>query len=269
MPTDQVAPHAPEPSPVESAQAVPPPPPHSAPPSASAWQPQPPAPATSPASGPTSAPDFRSGHPQLPPSPAAYAGGAVTAAPAPWTPNPGAHPAPDPNRTVNRGAVRAGAGGATQAAPPQVQAAQCAAGHLSPAHAAVCRVCRIPMPANPGVFWTPRPVLGRLVCSNGEVFVLDRGIVLGRAPVIPEGHQGDAPNLVKLVDPTLELSSQHLEIRLDHWLVLAVDLGSTNGSDVRAPGRPPVRLVPGVPELLEPGAVVSLADVLTLTFEVW
>ncbi|MBK8867273.1 MAG: FHA domain-containing protein [Dermatophilaceae bacterium] len=125
------------------------------------------------------------------------------------------------------------------------------------------------MPANPVVFWTPRPVLGRLVSSNGDVFVLDRGLILGRAPSIPEGHLGDPPNLVKLVDPSLELSSQHLEIRLDHWLVLAVDLGSTNGSDVIIPGREPVRLVAGVPEMLEPGAVVSLADVLTLTYEVW
>ncbi len=231
---------------------VPTPPPAQAPPlpgPGSGWQPQAP--------------------PQAPPSPPAYASNPPTPAPSAWSPAPAARPAPDPNRTVNRAALRAGAGGASQAAPPQVQAAQCSAGHLSPAHAAVCRVCRIPMPPNPPVFWTPRPVLGRLVCSNGEVFVLDRGLVLGRAPVVPEGHQGDAPNLVKLVDPTLELSSQHLEIRLDHWMVLAVDLGSTNGSDVRAPGREPVRLVPGMPELLEPGTVVSLADVLTLTFEVW
>ncbi len=178
-------------------------------------------------------------------------------------------PAPDASRTVNRGPLhRHFSGGSSHAAPPQVQAAQCAAGHLSPAHASVCRVCRLAMPPNPHVFWTPRPVLGRMVCSNGDVFVLDRGLVLGRAPAIPQGHQGDVPNLVKLVDHTLELSSQHLEIRLDHWLVLAVDLGSTNGTDVRPPNRAPVRLVPGVPELLEPGAVVSLADVLTLTFEV-
>ena len=112
-----------------------------------------------------------------------------------------------------------------------------------------------------------------LICGNSlrhrQIYSCLLYTSLGRAPSIPEGHLGDPPNLVKLVDPSLELSSQHLEIRLDHWLVLAVDLGSTNGSDVIIPGREPVRLVAGVPEMLEPGAVVSLADVLTLTYEVW
>ncbi len=191
----------------------------------------------------------------------------VVAPPTPAAPSQPVASAGVVNQTVNRSTL--GQRGPGQSAPPQVQAAQCGSGHFSPAHAGVCRVCRVPMPANPVVFWTPRPVLGRLVSSNGDVFVLDRGLILGRAPSIPEGHLGDPPNLVKLVDPSLELSSQHLEIRLDHWLVLAVDLGSTNGSDVIIPGREPVRLVAGVPEMLEPGAVVSLADVLTLTYEVW
>lgn len=222
-----------------------------------AWSPQPVAAPAAPAQPGPGGPAYQ------PPPPGAGGQGSIPpAAPRPVV--------PDANRTVNRSALhRAGPVGTSQAAPPQVQAAQCPAGHLSPAHAAVCRVCRSAMPPNPHVFWTPRPVLGRLVCSNGDVFVLDRGLVLGRSPVIPDGHQGDVPNLVKLVDHTLEISSQHVEIRLDHWMVLAIDLGSTNGTDVRAPGREPVRLVPGVPELLEPGAVVSLADVLTLTFEVW
>jgi len=116
--------------------------------------------------------------------------------------------------------------------------------------------------------WVPRPILGRLVFSNGDVVTLDRGLVLGRSPLLPPGHSGEQPNLVKLNDPTLEISSQHLEVRLDHWFVLVIDLGSTNGTFVTLPGQQPMRLRPGVQQPIERGMVVSLADVLTFTFEV-
>jgi hypothetical protein len=168
--------------------------------------------------------------------------------------------------TVNRSTL-VGTGGAMRSVAPEVQAGRCPRGHLSPAHAAVCRVCGVPMPPQNAV-WVPRPILGRLVFSNGDIVTLDRGLVLGRAPSLPPGHNGEQPNLVKLNDPTLEVSSQHLEVRLDHWYVLVVDLGSTNGTLVTLPGQQPMRLRPGTPQPIEPGTVVNLADVLTFTFEV-
>jgi len=178
----------------------------------------------------------------------------------------GPTPAARPDLTVNR-SMLVGAGGAARAMAPEVQAGRCPRGHLSPAHAAVCRVCGAVLPAQNAV-WVPRPVLGRLVFSNGDLVTLDRGLVLGRAPSLPAGHNGEQPNLVKLNDPTLEVSSQHLEVRLDHWYVLVIDLGSTNGTLVTLPGQQPLRLRPGTPQPIEPGTVVNLADVLTFTFEV-
>ncbi len=175
--------------------------------------------------------------------------------------SPGLH-----DQTVNRQLLARY--GTPPASAPEVQAARCSAGHLSPAHAEVCRVCGVRMPLPPEPFWTARPVLGRLVFSNGDVVTLDRGLVLGRAPRIPDGHTGDQPNLVKLNDPTNEVSSQHLEVRLDHWYVLVVDLGSTNGTEVRLPGQDPMRLRPGTPLPIEPGTVVNLAEVLRFVFEV-
>ncbi len=160
-----------------------------------------------------------------------------------------------------------GSGGAARAMAPEVQAGRCPQGHLSPAHAAVCRVCGVPLPPQNAV-WVPRPILGRLVFSNGDIVTLDRGLVLGRSPSLPAGHNGEQPNLVKLNDPTLEVSSQHLEVRLDHWYVLVLDLGSTNGTLVTLPGQQPLRLRPGTPQPIEPGTVVNLADVLTFVFEV-
>lgn len=171
-----------------------------------------------------------------------------------------------PDLTVNR-SMLVGSGGAARAMAPEVQAGRCPQGHLSPAHAAVCRVCGVPLPPQNAV-WVPRPILGRLVFSNGDIVTLDRGLVLGRSPSLPAGHNGEQPNLVKLNDPTLEVSSQHLEVRLDHWYVLVLDLGSTNGTLVTLPGQQPLRLRPGTPQPIEPGTVVNLADVLTFVFEV-
>lgn len=206
------------------------------------------------------------GPPSASPTPAAAPQRSITSTPVAG-PSPSVPSAPArADLTVNRSTL-VGAGGAMRSAAPEVQAGRCPRGHLSPAHAAVCRVCGVPMPPQNAV-WVPRPILGRLIFSNGDVVTLDRGLVLGRAPSLPAGHNGEQPNLVKLNDPTLEVSSQHLEVRLDHWYVLVVDLGSTNGTLVTLPGQQPMRLRPGTPQPIEPGTVVNLADVLTFTFEV-
>lgn len=180
----------------------------------------------------------------------------------------GSRSAPGPGdpiaeRTVSRAALRMPGGPDG----PLVLAARCPYGHLSPAHAAQCRVCRHPVPPQPG-FEVARPALGRLRFSNGEVVVLDRSIIMGRNPMVPPGYTGEQPNLLKLSDPGKDISSQHAEVRLDYWHVVVNDLGSTNGTHVVLPGREPLQLRPDDPVAIEPGTRVILAGFVDFTFEV-
>jgi hypothetical protein len=148
-----------------------------------------------------------------------------------------------------------------------VVAARCPAGHLSPAYAGTCRVCHQPLPPQQPTE-VPRPQLGILRLSNGDTVALDRGVILGRNPRLPSGYSGEQPNLVRLTDPGKDVSSQHLEVSLDYWHVLVSDLGSTNGTEVILPGRPPIQLRPNDPMTIEPGTRVVLAGVFDFVFEV-
>lgn len=148
-----------------------------------------------------------------------------------------------------------------------VVAARCEAGHLSPGHASKCRVCGNLIPAQEP-FEVARPTLGVLRLSNGDTVPLDRGAILGRNPHLSEDHDGEQPNLVRLADPGKDVSSQHLDVSLDYWHVLVTDLGSTNGTTVELPGRPPQQLRAHDPLAIEPGTRVILADVIEFVFEV-
>lgn len=150
---------------------------------------------------------------------------------------------------------------------PLVVAARCPQGHLSPAYAGTCRVCRQQLPPQQP-FEVERPPLGVLRLSNGESVLLDRGAVLGRNPHLPPDWTGEQPNLIRLTDPNRDISSQHVEVRLDFWHVLVRDLGSTNGTDVILPGADPVALRPMDAMTIEPGTRVILAGVFEFTYEV-
>jgi len=157
--------------------------------------------------------------------------------------------------------------GHASAAATMVVAAKCPSGHLTPAYAGRCRVCGQPLPPQQP-FEAPRPSLGTLRLSNGDLVPLERGVIMGRNPHLPPGYTGEQPNLIKLADPEKDISSQHLEVSLDFWHVLVTDLGSTNGTEVVLPGQPPVRLTPNDPMMIEPGTRVILAGVQDFIFEV-
>jgi hypothetical protein len=147
-----------------------------------------------------------------------------------------------------------------------VVAVRCPAGHLNPPYAEKCRVCRAPIPAQQPI-QVPRPPLGVLRLSNGAVLTLDRGAVLGRNPRAVPGIAGPPPNLYRINDPTKDVSSQHLEVRLEGWFVTVRDLNSTNGTQVTLPGRPPVALRANEPMTIEPGTKVLLASSFDFMFE--
>jgi FHA domain len=204
------------------------------------------------------------------------AGGLIDAMP--WEPDPAAMPwepgpaAPDETGfTVKRGNPP---GPPSWAAPPPdkigpaVPALICPAGHVNPPSEARCRRCGTELPPDPVV--VPRPVLGVLRLSVGDVITLDRGVVMGRNPKsdFPGTDGEERPHVVRLPSEVSGISRTHLRITLDGWHVLVTDLNSTNGTMVTLPGREPGQLRPGQPVPIEPGTVVTLANGIDFRYEV-
>jgi pSer/pThr/pTyr-binding forkhead associated (FHA) protein len=162
-------------------------------------------------------------------------------------------------QTINRAQLRVATAG------PTVLAGHCPSGHLSPVHAPTCRVCGAPIPQQ-DAFEIARPTLGTLTSGGSVMVTLDKGVLLGRAPDVPAGD--DPPHVLRLRSPENDISRNHAEIVIDGWNVYVRDLGSTNGTIVGLPGQPPLRLRENDLQLLSPGSTVTLADEVTLTFEV-
>lgn len=204
---------------------------------------------------------------ELPPvalDPAALDPAAPDAAVPPTDPATVAPPVPDV--TMDRSALSPGTEGPADS--PVVLAVICPAGHHSSPHASTCRVCGRDIPTQQP-FQTPRPQLGTLVVSTGGLVPLDRGILLGRAPKVnADLPPSSRPHLVRLASRENDISRNHAEVILEGWHVLVRDLGSTNGTTVTLPGQEPVRLRPTEDFGIEPGAVITLADEVSLTYEV-
>jgi hypothetical protein len=151
---------------------------------------------------------------------------------------------------------------------PVVPALLCPSGHVNPPSGATCRRCGAPLPHDPVP--VPRPVLGVLRLSLGDVIALDRGVLMGRNPRTDfAGTDGEErPHVVKLPSADGDISRTHLRITLDGWHVLVTDLNSTNGTLVTLPGRDPQQLRPGEPVPIQPGTVVTLADGIDFRYEV-
>jgi hypothetical protein len=112
---------------------------------------------------------------------------------------------------------------------------------------------------------SPASTQRQLRLSTGQVIVVDRRIVFGRAP---RGLLGSAgTTFVRLRSPHRDLSRTHAEVVLDDRIAYVRDLGSTNGTTLTNPGGAPVRLQPHEPARLEPGAVVNMADEVNMRYE--
>ncbi len=173
------------------------------------------------------------------------------------------HAAPDV--TTDRGALHRNDDDLDR---PVVLAVLCPAGHPSPPHAGTCRTCGREIPPQQP-FQTPRPALGLLRISTGGAVPLDRGVLLGRAPRVNEElPPSQRPHLLRVGGVDRDISRNHAEVVLEGWHVLVRDLGSTNGTTVTLPGQEPVRLRPTEDHGIEPGAVITLADEVSLTYEV-
>lgn len=98
------------------------------------------------------------------------------------------------------------------------------------------------------------------VVNSHQPIALDRPAYLGRKPSAPRITSGSRPRLVRVPSPLGEVSSTHLELRQVGAMVVATDLGSTNGTQVRLPGSAPVRLRQGESIVVTPGSLIEIGD---------
>ena len=126
-------------------------------------------------------------------------------------------------------------------------------------------------PPIPGQEMAPDVVsqpVASLVFSTGDVVLVDRTVLVGRAPEARRFASHDQPHVVTVSSPHQEISSTHLEIRpgagADHGSAIATDLGSTNGTVLAQPGLDPEELKAGIAVSLIPGAVLDLGDGVTI-----
>ena len=146
----------------------------------------------------------------------------------------------------------------------EVLARSCFFGHHNPPAHTVCARCGGGL--SPAAHLVERPSLGRVEVSTGECLDLSVPVVVGRFPQAQTAGSPIAQRLVTVPSPSQDISRSHLEIRLDGWHVLIVDLDTVNGTTLLRPGHPLRRLHPLQPTPVGDGDVVDLGDGITLTF---
>ncbi|MEP7191355.1 MAG: FHA domain-containing protein [Actinomycetota bacterium] len=146
-----------------------------------------------------------------------------------------------------------------------VLARVCDSGHPSPPQSTSCRVCGLDLLGDASR--VGRPTLGRMVLSNGSVIDLDRPVVVGRKPRVSRVQGADLPRLITVSSPQHDISRSHLEVRIEEWHVLVVDLATTNGTILQRPGQPYQRLDPNETTMMRSEDVLDIGDGVTITFE--
>lgn len=141
----------------------------------------------------------------------------------------------------------------------------CGKGHANPPQQSNCSACGGPLSGEPRD--VPRPSLGRVRLSSGEVIELDRALVIGRKPSVSRVQGSDMPRLVSLSNASREVSGSHVEVGLEGWHVMLRDLKSTNGTVLTREGQKPRRLEQGEVAMLVAGDVVQLGGGVSLLFE--
>lgn len=130
-----------------------------------------------------------------------------------------------------------------------------------------------PPPAVPGIPGQPQPPavtapVATLHVSDGQTVVVDRTVLIGRAPEARRFTSAEQPMLVTVPSRLHEISSTHIEVRpgsgADHGTAVVTDMGSTNGTVLVQPGLGPEDLKPGIAVQLIPGAVINLGDGITI-----
>lgn len=141
----------------------------------------------------------------------------------------------------------------------------CPEGHANPPTSSSCGLCEGTLTDDPTD--VVRPSLGRMVISDGDIVELDRPAVVGRQPTITRSASESMPRVVHVKSPSGDISRSHLEVRLEGWHVMLVDLAATNGTLLVRQGMPPRRLGQGEKLMLLDGDIADLGDGVSLRFE--
>lgn len=193
-------------------------------------------------------------HPVPAAGPAPQASAAPQHAPA-APPGPGNDPASARGENTHRGTPRSSS---SNTSAPQLVGVVCPAGHANPPERGACFVCGAALGG--ATETVTRPVLGSVEISTGGSFTLERSAIIGRRPRASRVSGSDVPQLVTVPSPQQDVSRSHLELRLEGWRVLAVDLGTTNGTTLLRAGNAARRLRPREGVGLISGDTLDLGD---------
>lgn len=155
---------------------------------------------------------------------------------------------------------------AAPATGPLVLSTLCPNGHVNAPATRECARCGAPIDDGSAA-QRPRPEVAVAVLPSGERVPLGRGVVLGRRPRSRRAEDGRVPRLVTVESPGEDISRSHLELRVDDWNLVAIDLSSTNGTLLLRDGAAPQRLRPEAPTILQLGDRVDLGEGVVITIE--
>ncbi|MFW0773617.1 hypothetical protein ACLRGI_10655 [Paenarthrobacter nitroguajacolicus] len=148
---------------------------------------------------------------------------------------------------------------------PSVLARMCSQGHANPPTYPQCSVCGVAVSGD--AVQVPRPRLGRMRLSTGELIDLDQSLIIGRQPSVSRVQGGTMPRLVQVDSAGGDISRSHVEVRLEGWHVMLCDLKATNGTVLIREGQAPRRLAQNEMAILLDGDIAELGDNISLRFE--
>ena len=117
-------------------------------------------------------------------------------------------------------------------------------------------------PATSSAPTAPTP---RLEVAGGASELLDRPILVGRAPSVSKVPGGQMPRLVTVGTADHDISRNHAQFTLEGGTVVVTDLHSRNGTLVVLPGKGPQKLRAGEPTAVIAGTVVDFGGGVTMT----
>ena len=100
----------------------------------------------------------------------------------------------------------------------------------------------------------------RVRVGSGAPIELDRPVHIGRRPRVGRVPMPAVPHLVTVASPDGGISSTHLELREQGVAVVATDMRTLNGSEVRVPGSPVRTLLRGESVVVTPGTRIDLGE---------
>lgn len=148
---------------------------------------------------------------------------------------------------------------------PSVLARVCSQGHANPPTYSQCATCGSALSGDS--LQVPRPRLGRMRLSTGELIDLDQSLIIGRQPSVSRVQGGTMPKLLQVESPGGDISRSHVEVRLEGWHVMLCDLKATNGTVLIREGQAPRRLAQNEMAILLDGDIAELGDDISLRFE--